>query len=91
MPHGMIVSAHDRSASQFSANPCIVTRRLTRTPMAPSLRSGPRSSARTQTPLRPSTRDVSTPTSRQTRIMTSSSRRTWATTSIGTSGSRTIG
>ena len=71
--------------------PCIVTCRLTRTPMAPSLRSGPRSSASTHTPERPSTRVVSTSNSRQTRIMTSSSRRTWATTSIGTPCSRTIG
>ncbi len=42
------------------------------------------------TPLRPSTRVVSTPNSEHARISASSSRRTYATTSIG-SGSFTIG
>ena len=93
----MITSAQPRSLSQFKANPCIVTLWLTRIPMAPIFRSGRTagspgspSSARTHVPLRPSTRVASTPKSAQTRIIMSSRRRTWATTSIG-SGSRTIG
>ncbi len=58
MPHGTIRSNAARSGSQLSANPCRVTPRATRMPIAATLRSGPRSSARTQTPLRPSTRVV---------------------------------
>ena len=45
----------------------MVTPPLTRMPMAAILRSGPRSSAASQAPLRPGTRAVVTPRSRQVR------------------------
>ena len=48
----------------------------TRIPIAASLRSRPRASAGTQTPLRPSTRPVLTPSSPATPISACSSRRT---------------
>jgi hypothetical protein len=80
----------DMSGSQLSAKPCIVTPRATRTPIAATLRSGPRSSARTHTPLRPSTCSVVRPKPAQTSISAVSIRRTCATTSTG-SGSATIG
>ena len=69
MPHGTIVSYADRSQSQLRAKPCRVTPRATRIPIAATLRSGPRSSAGTQTPLRPSpwTRVVATPGRRRRR------------------------
>ena len=54
----------------------MVTPRATRMPMAAILRSGPRSSARSQTPLRPGMRAVVTPKSAQTAISASSTRRT---------------
>ena len=60
MPHGTIGAAHDRSQSQLSAKPCMVTPLATRIPIAATLRSGPvgavEPSPRTQTPERPSTR-----------------------------------
>ena len=40
MPHGTNRSYHARSTSQLSANPCMVTPRLTRMPIAAILRSG---------------------------------------------------
>ena len=52
MPHGTIRSYQDRSQSAFSANPCMVTPRATRAPIAPTLRSGWFSSPGTQAPLR---------------------------------------
>src|SRR5690606_37116254 len=39
-PHGTITCAQDRSQSALRANPCIVTPLATRTPIAPTLRSG---------------------------------------------------
>ena len=56
IPHGTIRSYQPRSGSQLSAKPCIVTSRATRMPIAATLRSGPRSSASSHTPLRPATR-----------------------------------
>ena len=53
MPQGTNRSYQPRSTSQLRAKPCIVMPRLTRMPRAAILRSGPRSSARSQTPLRP--------------------------------------
>ena len=41
MPQGTNRSYHPRSTSQLSANPCMVTPRLTRMPSAAILRSGP--------------------------------------------------
>jgi hypothetical protein len=73
MPHGTIRSNQDRSQSQFSAIPCMVTPRATRAPIAPTLRSG---SPSTQAPLRPGTRTALTPNSAQVRIIDSSSART---------------
>src|SRR3954447_9521288 len=90
MPQGTMAANAERSQSQLSAKPCIVTPRATRTPIAATLRSGPRSSAGTHTPLRPSTCEVVTPNSAHTAMSASSSRRTCATTSTG-SGSCTIG
>ena len=60
MPHGTKRSYQPRSTSQLSANPCIVTPRLTRMPMARDLALGQPAgrSARSQTPLRPGTRAV---------------------------------
>ena len=74
MPHGTIRSNQARSLSQLSANPCMVTPRATLIPMAPTFRSWPwpAPEPRTQTPLRPSTRPVASPTSAQTRISASS-------------------
>jgi hypothetical protein len=76
IPQGTKRSYADRSQSQLSANPCWVTARATRMPIAAILRSGPRSSARTQAPLRPSTRSVATPNSAHTSISSCSVRRT---------------
>ena len=73
MPHGTMRSYQDRSQSQFSASPCMVTPRATRAPIAPTFRSG---SPGTQAPLRPATRTAATPNSAQVRIMASSSART---------------
>ena len=87
MPHGTMRSYQDRSQSQFSASPCMVTPRATRAPIAPILRSG---APWIQAPLRPGTRVAVTPKSAQVRIMASSSARTYATTSTG-SRSFTIG
>ncbi len=42
MPHGTIAENARRSQSQFSAKPCSVVARDTRTPIAPTLRAGPR-------------------------------------------------
>ena len=53
MPHGTIAANAARSQSQFSANPCSVVARDTRTPMAATLRAGPRRPAGTHTPERP--------------------------------------
>src|SRR5262249_36198156 len=66
--------------------PCIVTPRTTRRPIAPTLRSGrppdnSEPSAGSQTPLRPGTRIVSTPSSAHTSMSNCSTRRTYATTS----------
>ena len=62
IPQGTIRSNQDRSQSQLSAKPCMVTPRDTRMPIAPTLRSGRcRPRRGTQTPLRPSTRSVATP------------------------------
>ena len=47
----------------------MVTPLATRTPIAATLRSGPRSSAFTHAPLRPSTLSVGTPSAAQTAIM----------------------
>ena len=58
MPHGTNRSYHDRSLSQLSAMPCMVTPRATRMPTAPILRSGRPSGPRIQAPLRPSTRSA---------------------------------
>ena len=76
MPHGTMRSYQDRSQSAFSANPCMVTPRATRAPMAPTFRSGTLWSPSTQAPLRPATRPVLTPNSAHVRIMASSSART---------------
>ena len=76
MPHGTIRSYQDRSQSAFRANPCMVTPRATRAPIAPTFRSGRVSSPGTQVPLRPGTRPVLTPNSAHVRIMASSSART---------------
>ena len=76
MPQGTNRSYQPRSTSQLRAKPCIVTPWLTRMPRAATLRSGPRSSARSQTPLRPGTRALVTPRSAQTPISASSTRRT---------------
>ena len=79
MPQGTMRSNQPRSQSQLSAKPCIVTPRATRMPIAATLRScalpGPRPPV-IQTPLRPSTRVVATPTSAQARISASSRART---------------
>jgi hypothetical protein len=90
IPQGTMLLKADMSGSQLSAKPCMVTPRATRTPMAAIFRSGPRSSARTHTPLRPSTCSVARPNPAQTSISATSSRRTCATTSTG-SGRATIG
>ena len=77
IPHGIMLPNAVMSGSQLRAKPCMVTPRATRTPIAATLRSGPgRSSAATQTPLRPSTRPVVSPNPAQTSISASSSRRT---------------
>ncbi len=78
MPQGTIRSNHDRSQSQFSASPCMVTPRATRAPIAPTFRSGsPRAGeAGIHAPERPSTRIACSPNSAQTRIIASSSART---------------
>ena len=76
IPQGTKRSYQPRSTSQFSAKPCMVTPRLTRMPIAAIFRSGARSSARNQTPLRPGTRAVVTPKSAHTAISASSTRRT---------------
>lgn len=76
MPQGTMASYQPRSQSQLRAKPWVVTPRDTRTPIAAILRSGPRSSAGTQTPLRPETRAVRRPRSPQARTRTSSRRRT---------------
>src|SRR5690606_39099037 len=70
MPQGTIRSNHDRSLLQFTANPCIVTPRATRQPIAAILRSGrPRpGSASSHTPARPSTRVPARPKSPITRM-----------------------
>ena len=64
----------DRSGATFSATPCQLTQRLTRTPMAPILASvpGARGSA-TQMPTRPSRRSPRTPKRSSARISHSSS------------------
>ena len=54
IPQGMIPRNPASVLSQFSAKPCMVTPRCTRTPIAATL-SSPRG-RRTHTPLRPSTR-----------------------------------
>ena len=72
IPQGTNRSYQERSTSQFSAKPCIVTPRLTRMPMAAILRSGRgapelvEEPASSQTPLRPGTRAVVTPRSAHT-------------------------
>jgi len=91
MPHGTIRSYALKSGPALRAKPCSVTPPCTRTPIAAILRSGPRSSAGSHTPLRPATRPAPvTPRSCTTRISASSSRRTKSTTSSG-SASATIG
>ena len=84
IPHGTMRSYHDRSQSQFSANPCMVTPLATRAPIAPTFRSAHPSPDPSPSgpppvihaPLRPSTRPAVTPNSAHTRIMASSSART---------------
>ncbi len=77
MPQGTIRSNHDRSQSQFSASPCMVTPRATRAPIAPDLPLGqPPRDAGIHAPERPSTRIACSPNSAQTRIIASSSART---------------
>src|SRR6185437_6035696 len=76
IPHGTIRSYQLRSGSQFSAKPCNVTPRATRIPIAAILRSGPRWSATSHTPLRPATCWVGRPSSAQTAISIRSIRRT---------------
>ena len=61
----------------------MATPRATRAPIAPTFRSGSPPEAGSQAPERPSTRMASSPNSPQTRIIASSSARTYATTSIG--------
>src|SRR5690606_18632501 len=90
IPHGTIEENAPRSQSQFSANPCMVTPRLTRIPIAATLRAGRAPEGATQTPERPATRTVGRPTAAHTAISASSSRRTKSTTSIG-SARPTIG
>ena len=79
MPHGMITSAHASDGLQLSANPCMATWRLTRMPMAPTLRlgrcRGSAGSARIHVPDWPGTRPATTPKSAHTRIIISSSAR----------------
>ena len=76
MPQGTIRSNQDRSQSQLSASPCMVTPLATRAPIAPIFRSGRPRDAGIQVPDRPSTRTACRPNSAQTRIMASSSART---------------
>ena len=76
IPHGMNRPNHERSQSQLTAMPCMVTPRATRMPTAPTLRSGRPPVPGTQAPLRPSTRTARTPKSAQVRIMISSVART---------------
>jgi hypothetical protein len=90
MPHGTMRSNAARSQSALMANPCSVTPRATRIPIAATLRSGPRSSAGTQAPLRPSIRVVANPSSASESMSSCSVRRTNATTSTG-SGNFMIG
>ena len=66
MPQGTIRSYHDRSQSQLSASPCMVTPRATRAPIAPTFRSGCPPDAGSHAPERPSTRIASSPNSAQT-------------------------
>jgi hypothetical protein len=56
IPHGTIIPKYDRSGAVLNARPCIVTQRLQRMPIAQILRSGPRASGPTHTPVRPSER-----------------------------------
>ncbi len=72
MPHGTIRSYAERSGSQFSAKPCIVTPRLTRMPIAATLRAP----SGVQTPLRPSTRPVASPSASHTSMSSCSTSRT---------------
>src|SRR5688572_26592212 len=70
IPQGTISANGARSLVTFSANPCDVTQRAMRTPMAPIF------SSPTQAPVMPGTRPAVTPKSAQPRIMTSSRSRT---------------
>ena len=53
IPHGTMRSYHDRSQSQFSANPCMVTPLATRAPIAPTFRSAHPSPGSSPGPCRP--------------------------------------
>src|SRR5690606_13041425 len=66
----------ERSASQLSARPCIVTPRATRTPIAASLRGRSPSGTGTQTPERPSSRTVARPSAAAASMTACSSART---------------
>ena len=72
-------SNQDRSLSQFSASPCMVTPFATRAPIAPTFRlgrSGLPGSPRIHVPDRPATLVAATPNSAHTPIIASSSART---------------
>ena len=56
MPQGTMPPKWPRSGSTFSATPCQLTQRVTRTPMAPILASAPVAGSATQMPTRPSRR-----------------------------------
>ena len=55
-PQGMMPPKWERFGSTFSATPCQLTHRVTRTPMAPILDSNPVTGSATQMPTRPSRR-----------------------------------
>src|SRR6266403_835550 len=79
IPHGTIRSKFRKSVDTLYANPCEVTQRLMRTPMAASFSSV--LPARTQIPVFPATRSAVIPNSAVARIIASSSIRTYHRTS----------
>ena len=64
-PHGTIPPKCDRSGATFTAKPCSVIQRRTRTPIAPIFASRP--PAMVQMPTRPATLNASTPIARARR------------------------
>ena len=67
-PQGLMAAKRARSVETLSAKPCIVTQRLTATPMEASLRAPPA----VQTPVQPSLRSPARPKRAQARMIASS-------------------